>query len=57
MARKIRRTHKSSRKSSNLKTTNILVNTSAKSQAYQIKALRNRISYIYKQVKPEIAIT
>lgn len=57
MARKIRRTRKSSRKSSNLKTTNILVNTSAKSQAYQIKALRNRISYIYKQVKPEIAIT
>lgn len=57
MPRKSRRTHKSSRKSSSLKTTNILVNTSAKSQAYQIKALRNRISYVYKQVKPEIAIT
>lgn len=39
-----------------LRKSNIYMNKSARSQAYQIAALNKKINYVYKVTKPETAI-
>ena len=44
------------RKRSTLTTRNIYANRSARSQAYQIAALKRRINYVSRQCKPEVKV-
>lgn len=45
------------KRSRTLNKTNVAMKTSAKSQARQIMALNRKISYVYRQTKPETSIT